>query len=399
MASFVVVLGADSDARFPEGAEAFSVDRFPTSVGLARLTYLTRHGKEGYESPVPREMWIEVRGEAEGAELLDVIGAYANAAAQFLPLLSFSANAWVGDAEPKIAFDATPTATERRHFSNFVSEEVGVLPRPGRNVDVAATAALALAVIDHPETDRLRRAIAQYAMALGHWKMGHETMALAHLYIGMEALTPAALRRERDRTSLDNDALAVHYGIEERRQGSRITKLHAAVRRQGLFQGDDEATTKAREASDGFEHGFLDFAKVRTLAAEVRDRAARYLRAAVLDISEVDAAVRATLEAPPYDKPLRSFISRYMWGTLLGEAEDMAAPDQAYPGLKWSSRLKEFRREEDGTYTVTPEETMTMSFNEALSYRRDRFEIWGPEGVRVETREIVIEDENERADK
>jgi hypothetical protein len=165
-----------------------------------------------------------------------------------------SVNAWVGDAEPKIAFDATPHATERRHLSNFVREERGTLPRPGRNVDVAATVALLQAVKDHAATNRLRRAIAQYAMALGHWKDGHETMALAHLYIGMEALTPAALRRERHRTGLDDDGLASRYRIDERRKSSRAARLQAVIRREVLFQGDAEAASKARQASDGFEH-------------------------------------------------------------------------------------------------------------------------------------------------
>jgi hypothetical protein len=154
-------------------------------------------------------------------------------------------------------------------------------------------------------------------------------MALAHLYIGMEALTPVALRRERERTGLDDDALALKYGIDERRRAARSTKLQAVIRRHVLFQGDDEAASKARQASDGFEHSFLDFTKVRTLAAEVRDRTARYLRTAIFDLCELDPETRSRLEGDPYDKPLRSFVARYMWGTLLGEAEDMAAPDQA----------------------------------------------------------------------
>lgn len=375
MAAFVVVLGADSDARFPEG-KSLTINAFPTSLGEVRILYATRHADEGYESSVPREMWVDVRGDAE-AELAEAIGVYANAAAQFLPLVATTTNAWVGYAEPKLAFDATPHVSERKHFSSFVREEAGTLPRPGRNVPVEPTVALLQAVASHRETARLRRAIDQYALALGHWKIGHETLALAHLFMGMEALTPAALRRERERTGLDDTALAAKYGSDDVRQ------LSASIRRGVLFQADDEAATKARQASDGFEHGFLDFTRMRTLAAEVRDRTATYLRTAILNIADLDAASRAVLEAPPYDTPLRSFLARYMWGTLLGEAEDLAAGDQAYPILKWRSRMKDFKRNEDGTYSITPEETMTPSFNEALEYRQDRFEVWGPDGAGV----------------
>jgi hypothetical protein len=390
MANFIVVLGADSDARFPED-RSMRINAFPTALGPVDITYLTRHSEEGHESPVPREMWIDVRGEAE-AEFVDVIGAYANAGAQFIPMIAMCTNAWVGDVEPKIAFDATADATERRHFANFVREESGTMPRPGRNVDTEATVAFISTVSAHPETERLRRAIQQYALALSHWKMGHETMALAHLYIGMEALTAVAVRRERERLSLDDEGLAQAYGIDERRRGARAAKLHSVVRRQVLFRGDDEAASKARQASDGFEHGFLDFLKIRGLAQEVRDRTAQYLRAAIFDLADTDVEISDTLAAPPFDIPLRSFLSRYMWGTLLGETTDMAAPDQAYPLITWRSRLKAFRRERDGLYSVTPEETMTMKFSDALQYRRDRYEIWGPEGVRAESGEFEVED-------
>jgi hypothetical protein len=49
-------------------------------------------------------------------------------------------------------------------------------------------------------------------------------------------------------------------------------------------------------------------------------------------------------------------------------------------------------------YTVTPEETMTMSFNEALHYRRDRFEVWGPEGARAVPGEVKVEELRAGAD-
>jgi hypothetical protein len=250
-------------------------------------------------------------GDAE-AELPEVIGVYANAAAQFLPLVATSANAWVGHAEPKLAFDATPDARERKHFSSFVREEVGTLPRPGRNAPVSATAALLQAVARHNETERLRRAIAQYAMALGHWKMGHETLALAHLFMGMEALTPSALRREKERTGLNDAALTAQYGSDDVRQ------LSALVRRNVLFQGDDDAATKASRRAMVSSTGFST-SPVRTLATEARDRTATYLRTAIFDIADLDPDTRGVLEAPPYDTPLRSFLARYMWEPSSGK--------------------------------------------------------------------------------
>lgn len=135
----------------------------------------------------------------------------------------------------------------------------------------------------------------QYALALGHWRPGHEILALAHLFIGMEALTPVALRRELSRSRLTEDELARSWGIEERRAGARRTRLAAEVRRRTLFRGDEETATKARKASDGLEHGFLEFARVRKLAADARDKdrsllAGRNLR----HLSSRDAGTRRT---------------------------------------------------------------------------------------------------------
>ena len=39
----------------------------------------------------------------------------------------------------------------------------------------------------HPEIRRLTRAVGQYALALDNWRLGKETLALAHLWMGMEA--------------------------------------------------------------------------------------------------------------------------------------------------------------------------------------------------------------------
>ncbi len=48
----------------------------PTEVGAIDVAFRTRFADEGYESPVPREMWIDVRGSGD-AELPAIIAASA----------------------------------------------------------------------------------------------------------------------------------------------------------------------------------------------------------------------------------------------------------------------------------------------------------------------------------
>jgi hypothetical protein len=197
---FVVVLAAESDVRIRDEAVPMRVTNVPTDVGPADFVFRTRYSPEGFEHPVPRELWIDARGEV-GAErpLSDVVTAYANAAAGFLPLMAVSANAWVGDVEPKLAYEATADKSEREFFQNFVAEAHGTMPKPRRLLDTAATILLLESVYAHPSRDRLLRAIAHYAVALSHFKPGRETLAMAHLFIGMEALTAVARDRELER--------------------------------------------------------------------------------------------------------------------------------------------------------------------------------------------------------
>jgi hypothetical protein len=366
---FVVVLGANSAMRFPDDPVPLLVRQVPTEIGPADLIFRTRYSEEGYEAPVPRELWIEARGST-AAEFDSAINAYGRAAHSFLGFIGLSANAAVEDPEVKIAFDNTAGRDEHPYFAQFVPEARGV-PLPGRLVDGNATAELLDCFNDHSEFDRLTRAVEQYRTALVNWRPGREILALAHLFMGMEALTKVALRRELEREALSSPAdLAARWGIE-------IKALDGEVRRRILFRGDAETTAKAKKASDGFEHGFLHAMDIRQLATEARDKTATYLRTAILDLVGASDDLRATLTKSPFDTPLNPWVVRYMRGTLRGDAEELAAPDQHYPIFRWHSKLKSHKRNDDGSYTIEMEENLTARFNPELKFERSSFEMWG----------------------
>jgi len=374
MRDFVVVLGADADAWFVPECPPMQALQVSTPVGPIDVTFRTRFADEGYESAVPREMWIDVRRSAE-ADLPEVIPAYANAVAGLLPGLAVATNSWVGDFYPKISYASAPPADGRPFFQAFTREERGTTPRPGRWADNEATINLIFAAALHSRSDRLHRAMSQYALALGHWRFGHETLAVAHLYMASEALTPLFLDAELVRLGLDRAELASAWNVE-------LRQLDSEVRKRLIFQGDEPTFARAREASDGFEHGFLDMAKVRSLSVEVRDATARYIRRAILDQSGVTEEHHATLLESRFDVPLRSHLTRYLWGEFVGDAEDLAMPELEYPHFEWTARLKAFSRE--GTTTsMTPEDTPTARFNEGVQFANLRFEGWTADGVNI----------------
>jgi len=381
---FVVVLAAESAARFREDEPPMIVQDFPTSVGTVTLTFRTRFADEGHEAKVPREMWIDVRGEAT-CTLEEAVNAYSNAGLAFLPVIALTTNASIEDAQPKLAFDNTRGRTPREYVQSFVPERGGVL-LPGRRVDVEATLTTILTLGAHPETNRLHRAAEQYRLALSHWTRGRESLALMHLYMGIETLMKSALRRECTSAGDSESELADAWGIQVEGEPAPVWRrnLDAEVRRRVLFKGDGKTLAKARKASDGLEHGFLDFVSTRTLAEEARDQTAVYLREAIFDLAAIDADTRCRMLTHPYDKPLKSWLARYLRGRFHGETDDLAAPGQEYPIFKWKSGIKSLSRSATGGYKLEPSEALTAQFSEDVKFEQVSFEVWGPEaGMRV----------------
>src|SRR5262249_19471170 len=154
--------------------------------------------------------------------------------------------------------------------------EAGMLLIERRRV----TAELAIRVLRvlsaHGERERIRRAIAQYHQALRNWEPGLEILAPAHLWMAGEALTPAIRRRLLEAHATNSAGLADLWKIE-------LKQLDPEIRRRIIMRGDEEAYSKARDASDGLEHGYRDFAEIRAGSIDVRLRVAENLRKSVLE--------------------------------------------------------------------------------------------------------------------
>lgn len=384
--SFVVVLGGESAARFQEEDDPMVIREFPTPVGKVTLTFRTRFSDEGHEANVPRELWIDVRGDAT-CSLDEAINAYAAAGLSFLPAIALATNASIEDVQPKLAYDNTADHDPREYFQSFLPERRG-LPLLSRPVDVQATLTLITTLAEDSQGERLLRAAEQYRLALSHWMRGHESLALMHLFMGMEVLTTCALRRECASAGLSEKDLARSWGIDV--DGAPVKsvwrrELESEVRRRIPFQGDTSTLAKAKRASDGLEHGFLDFTTARTLAEETRDKTAAYLREAVFSLAEIDAETKHRMLAAPYDTPLKSWLAKYMRGKFVGSATHLAEPTQEYPIFRWESKLKSLRRTETGGYQITPDETLTARFSSEVQFKPSSFEVWGPEGIKPMT--------------
>jgi hypothetical protein len=228
-------------------------------TGPAEVTLLTRYEQAALADPIARELIIEVRCHADDPE--EAVSQAASLAANLVPLLSLAVNAHVPIPEPYLAYEIEPALERRRFWQAYAPLEQG-LPRPSRILRKELLFPLLQATLSDIPERRVLRTVGQYPSALHHWSASGRSLALAHLYMALEALAPVAERAARERLGLDNARQhAIHRDVDVSRSNWHDVLL-GFVRRDELCQGDKTSYDLARRASNGFEHGFMDLPEV-----------------------------------------------------------------------------------------------------------------------------------------
>ncbi len=370
-AEYVVVMRAASAARFREEDPSLAVTDWPTRAGPVRIEFRTRYMDEGTGARIPRDLWVDARGVANSLD--EARDAYRDAAGVMGVLIAISANAAMRPPDVHLAFDNTPGLRERDYYSVALPEE-RKLPLPGRRVHPEATVALLAAVTSHPSGPRLHRAIAQYAHAIANWAPGLELLAVAHLFMGVDALTKIVLVDELQKTGLtSNKSLAQGWGID-------VRQLDAEVRRRVIFQGDSTLQDEVSGISNAFEHGYGAIPELLSKAASARDKTAAYLRSAILKVSKMDPPSEGILLAPPYVEPQPMYpITAAIRGKLLGDASDLAAPGEQYPLLQWEPVVSRADKIESNQLKLTLDAKFSqVSLAEGVSFLPMSVEYHGP---------------------
>lgn len=367
--SFVVVLRGPSVAVFRQG-ENLIIDNFHTAFGPVRVTYASRWIKRAPDLTLPGHLWIEVAGR--GPSLEEVLVPFANAGLSMLPILALCTNAAVGEPEIELGFENTQGITEREYFQCYVPPETDIIHNV-RLVKVKQTVAVIEALKKHRDSERLRRGANQYRLALDSWRLGRDALALAHLWMALEAVTEARIRTEMSRRNLlTKKDLAELLGARD------LKELGPLVRKSIILEGDIECYKKGKEASDGFEHGYLDFSKVIENARDVRDRMAKYVRKTILDMLNLEPEDFQILMK--LDKPLGYWpIVKYYRGKLVGAGDTLAQNGNAYPFLRWKPIIKSLSITQDGKFNFTLTESFTAELAEGISFKPQSIEIWQAE--------------------
>jgi hypothetical protein len=365
---YVVVFKAPAAIRFEEESQ-LEVRHLRTANGSIAVTFRTRY-EDGLEAKIPRELWIDARGSANG--LNDAINEFGMAVSRLVPVLAVSENAAILELQTHLAFENTSGAAEREFFQSFIPDERG-MPRISIRANPRLTASLFEGVgkVESRDRDRILRACGQYHQALMYWAPGQELLALAHLYMGIEAITKAVLRQECTKRGLDEEALAIAIGVERK-------DLDSTIRCEIIFGGDRECYLEAKKASDGFEHGFLAFDELQALAAKRRNKTGTYLRNAI--IAALMPAADIVMELQKRATAVGAWrIIRNFRGWLLGQGDELAAPGHEYPILRWRSSIKSATRAATGEISLTPDDQFTAQIADGISLKPGSYELWGPE--------------------
>ncbi len=390
----VVLRATECQFRIPEG-RSIRVQPITSDYGPFSLNILTRTDTSPkFPTPVPRELWIEVTGPAPS--LQDALRVAAAIATEFVRQVAFAANAWQGTLGAHLGFDSTDGPRDREFFQNWTFDEVG-LPRPARQVDPDLMYRFLVAIAQASTEDRSRyaRAIIQFTDALQYWEQGMELYALSHLYMGVEAITPTAIRQEvqrrdmKKRGELEQAVLELpKLGFLRRLAGRLYQKsggfikppdLESWARRELIFRGDNETLKAARRASDMLEHGFGSHDDVQRLAVKCVAKSAEYLRTFIIDSLSLSDADQQLLKAKPYGAPARtSGFQRQVIATITSDLASLAAADQAYPRIIWRFDLHGLKVLESGSLEMNITQDITPSVGDDAKFRLDRIHFSGP---------------------
>jgi hypothetical protein len=374
---YVAVFRALSAPLFPRGKE-IKINNI-TPSGVVVITFRTKFENVGLRHPLPGDLWIDSRGPAKSIE--NAVSIFGGIAEPLTNIVSFSTNAAILDLEPELVFNNTRGLKERDFLQIMLPGKQPVF-HVGRKVNSEATIALITSIESNSEKERILRAISQYSLALRHWRWGHEILATAHLYIGIEALTVSIIRLRLAESNIGEEQLARDLGIDIEKLSPNDTPhqaIEVAIRKKILFQGDDQCYKDAKAASDGFEHGFMPFDEIRNKARPVRDKTANYLRKAILNIVGINSTYHDILLTTPYDVPLGYWpVAKYMRGQLLGDSDSLAAKGKEYPIMSWRSTIESIDYSDSGKYNVKFKDKLRVHLGDGISFRRKSFEVWAP---------------------
>ena len=297
--------------------------RWPGVGGIVQSEY--SGGEDGAAYAVT--LHAEVRGLAESIDQAQE--QFGNLVAGVFPLISVAANAAVADPVPVAAYGLDLT-TPQPYITYQTPPATAWFPPGIRRIAKEPMIAYTQAVASHAQTTELHRASESYRRAIGHLFPEERLLAGEYAFIATETLSRAMHEAE----AAARGELVANIGHQ------RARNELAEIRRDKIFNGDEDALKAIERASHGFEHGYMRLQEAHALIKGPElERSLAHLRRALIDFADLDAASQAVLVGPDFETP-RSLVPpiRALTGQI--RATDPQHPPQLDSGaieIEWST--------------------------------------------------------------
>jgi hypothetical protein len=315
--NFVGIFEADSSYRFALGKG------LKLSAPDGDIEVFTRYIDVGVDIPLPGALQANFNYQQD-VDFETAAQSMHGSAMQVFEAVALAANCSVGMAELLFVSEVTAGIAPRQFYQSSSKLSADTIPLT-RVADGPASALFASALVSSSGMvgDRLRRATGQYNIALRYWRPETMALALVHFFIAAETLVDVA----RDRSGLTDVQLAELQRaamklkpFKDAQDSMRAAKNYA--RHKFIFHEDVETHRRANDASNGFEHGHMDFAEIKAAADDVTSATAQHIRRAILDFTEFDHEAREALLSTKFETPIKGDSVQYVSGFLTDTATD-----------------------------------------------------------------------------
>ncbi len=127
------------------------------------------------------------------------------------------------------------------------------------------------------------------------------------------------------------------------------------------------------------EHGHIDYMSLHAEAASLRDRAATFVRNALLSCLPIPPDLRANLEEPPFSVAVRTDIAtKVLAGLLRGPTKRLAARGNLHPDVDWQSELISIEENKEHRYDIVYRDNIQLKVGTGVVLEQFHTEILGP---------------------
>jgi hypothetical protein len=287
--SFAVRLRAYAAAHF--SLDEHLTIQWPDATGILQSEYTG--GTTGRAYAVT--LFGEIRGSAESLDEAQV--RLGGSLGNVLPIVALAANAAIADPIPIAAFGLDVSKEPQEFMWYAVPDAKRFFPPGLRQINGPATLALMAGIGTHPQATTLQRAVESYRRALENWVPERMLMAGEFLYVAAETLSRFLIEARSAEKGITPKNLARLMGE------SGPDALRERYLTDEVFGADEAALAAMRDASDGFEHGYMDINDVRGLIESKLERSMAFVRRSLVRAASIAADMESILLSSEYDQP------------------------------------------------------------------------------------------------